>query len=87
MNNDVPVKKNSFGKNFLKGYLVCIGVGVVLFFVCAIIKLVVALNSDPSVETGQSSILMVIQFALPMFSFLFGWIPGLIFAVIKDSKK
>ena len=87
MNNNVTIKTNSFGKNFLKGYLICIVVGVVLFFVCAIIKFALAVNNDAPIDTDLNSIIVFIQYTLPIMSILFGWIPGLGYASANDRRK
>lgn len=83
--NNVPTKKNSFGKIFGKVYLICIGISIGLFFLMSIIKVIISITTGADVNSNV--LLRLVQVALPMYLVLFGWIPASIIAAIKYQKK
>lgn len=83
-NNNVQVKKNSFGSIFAKTYLIIVGIGVGLFFLCAIIKLIISVVNGSTID---SSLMYLFQIILPILLIIFGWIPALAVASSKSKKN
>ena len=87
-NNNIPVKKNSFGKNFIKGWLICFGLGFGMFFFALIVRLIIGIANDGNIPDKNSilgMILFFIQFMIPILAISFGWVFGLIYASTKDK--
>lgn len=95
VNNNVVQKtgKNPF-LQFLKHELILIGIAVAWFVVITLIILVINIIIGPTSSVRNPSamykiikqlVLPILQIGIPVLAIMFGWIPILIYDIVKNS--